>query len=329
MNAMPPAKAKPDICVLSNPASGTARRNPGAIDRAMAVFGPRAVLRPFSGDPADEAAKAVAEGFSIVVAAGGDGTVAGVAHALAGTDAALAALPLGTFNYFARGLGIPDDPAAAARAILDGHSHFIAVGTLNGRVFLNNTSIGLYPEILEEREATYARFGRYRILAHLASLRTILRFQRPHRMDLRLDGTRHRVRTPMMFIARSAYQLDQFGLQGADAISGDRFALFLAHQQTRLGFLRLAWRLVRRKVDHGRDVTVSSPSRIEVAIPRRRRISVALDGEKLKMKLPLKIEIADSLLHVILPPDKTPANPVAQSGTSSDSSPKTGARADN
>jgi diacylglycerol kinase family enzyme len=150
----------PTICVLSNPRSGTAARNPGAVDRAMAIFGDRSVLRPFSGDPADEAARAVSEGFQIIVAAGGDGTVAGVAHALAGTEAALAVLPLGTFNYFARGLGMPETPEAAARAILAGSSHFIAVGTMNGRVFLNNVSIGLYPAILEEREATYARFGR-------------------------------------------------------------------------------------------------------------------------------------------------------------------------
>jgi diacylglycerol kinase family enzyme len=292
----------PDICVLANPRSGTAMRNPGALTRAMAVFGPRAQLRPFSGDPADEATRAVRDGFRVVVAAGGDGTVAGVAHALAGTDAALAVLPLGTFNYFARGLGIPEDPGGAARAILQGSPHDIAVGTLNGRVFLNNVSIGLYPAILEEREATYARFGRYRILAHIASLRTILRFQRPYRMEILQDETRHRIRTPMLFVARSAYQLDQFGLEGAEAISDDRLVLFLAHQQTRLAFLRLAWRLIRRRVDHGRDVLVSTPRRIVVTVPGRRRVAVALDGEKLKMRLPLRIEIADHQLQVILPP---------------------------
>lgn len=297
----------PDICVLSNPRSGTAMRNPGAVERAMAVFGPRAELRPFSGDPADEARRALRDGFRVIVAAGGDGTVAGVAHALAGSEAALAVLPMGTFNYFARGLGMPEDADGAAQAILDGAPHDIAVGTLNGRVFLNNVSIGLYPAILEEREATYARFGRYRILAHLASLRTILRFQRPHGMELQQDDTRHRIRTPMLFVARSAYQLDQFGLEGAQAISDDRFVLFLAPQQTRLGFLRLAWKLVRRKVDHGRDVLVSTPRRIAVSIRGRRRISVALDGEKLKMRLPLRIEIADHQLQVIVPP----AHPVA------------------
>lgn len=301
---MSPTQARPDICVLANPRSGTSLRNPGAVDRAMAVFGQRAELRPFSGDPADEAARAVREGFRIVVAAGGDGSVAGVAHALAGTDAALGVLPLGTFNYFARGLKMPETPEAAAQAILDGQPHDINIGTLNGRVFLNNVSIGIYPAILEEREAAYARFGRYRFLAHLASLRTILRFQAPHRMDLYQDETRHRIRTPMLFVARSAYQLDQFGLEGGDAISDDRFAVFLAHQQTRLGFLRLAWRLIRKKVDHGRDVIVSTPRRLAVAVRGRRRISVALDGEKLKMKLPLRIQLNDHVLRVILPPAK-------------------------
>lgn len=298
------AENRPDICVLSNPRSGTSLRNPGAVERAMAVLGARAELRPFSGDPADEAARAVRDGFRIVVAAGGDGTVAGVAHALAGTGVALAVLPLGTFNYFARGLKMPEAPEAAARAILDGAPHDIRVGTLNGRVFLNNVAIGLYPAILEEREAVYARFGRYRLLAHLASLRTILRFQKPYRMEIYQDDTRHSLRTPMVFVARSAYQLDQFGLQGSEAISDDRFVLFLAHQQTRLGFLRLAWRLVRRRVDHGRDVIVSTPRRIAIAVRGRRRIAVALDGEKLKMRLPLRIRLNDHLLQVILPPDK-------------------------
>lgn len=293
-----------DICVIANPKSGAAQRNPGALDAAMAVFGPRAVLRKFSGDPAPQAEQAVRDGFRIIVAAGGDGTVAGVAHALAGTDSALAVLPLGTFNYFARGLQMPEDPEAAARAILDGQDHSIAVATLNGRLFLNNVSIGLYPAILEEREATYARFGRYRILAHLASLRTILRFQRPYRMLLELDETRRLVRTPMVFIARSAYQLDQFGLKGADAISADRFALFLAQKQTRLGFLRLAWRLVRRRVDHDRDVQVLTPERIGITVLGRQRISVALDGEKLRMDLPLTIALSNDQLHVIVPPEK-------------------------
>lgn len=306
----PPAD-RPDICVIANPGSGAARRNPGALDAAMRVFRPRAVLRHFRGDPALVARQAVAEGYRIIVAAGGDGTVAGVAHEVQGSRSALAVLPLGTFNYFARGIAMPEEATAAAEAILAGQPHAISVGTLNGRVFLNNVSIGLYPTILEEREAVYACFGRYRILAHLASLRTILRFQRPYRMDLALDGQRQRTRTPMVFIARSAYQLDQFGLEGAQAISADRFALFVARSQTRAGFLKLAWRLVRRRVDHARDVVHSTPARVEIAIPRRRRVSVALDGEKLRMALPLQIDLAEGPLTVLMPRAAPPAAPAA------------------
>ncbi|MFN4201727.1 MAG: hypothetical protein ACK4GM_01545 [Tabrizicola sp.] len=50
--------------------------------------------------------------------------------------------------------------------------------------------------------------------------------------------------------------------------------MFLAHQQTRLGFLRLAWRLVQRRVDHGRDLIVSTPRRIAIAVRGRWRIAV-------------------------------------------------------
>ncbi len=57
-------------------------------------------------------------------------------------------------------------------------------------------------------------------------------------------------------------------------------------------------------MDHGRDVITSTPRRIGIAISGRRRVSVALDGEKLKMRLPLKIELAEDQLHVILPPKK-------------------------
>lgn len=301
----------PDICVIANPGAGTAARDGGALVRAMNVFGPRAALRPFRGDPARATQAALAEGFSVIVAAGGDGTVAGVAHAVQGSAAAMAVLPLGTFNYFARGLGMPEDPEAAARAILSGRPHGIAVGTLNDRVFLNNVSLGLYPAILDEREAAYARFGRYRILAHVASLRTILRFQRPYRMQLTEDGQTRAARTPVAFVARSAYQLDQFGLDGAEAISADRFALFLSPHQNRLALLASAWRLIRRRPVHGRDLILTTPQAIDIAIPGRRDVSVALDGEKLRMALPLRLRIAPEALTVILPPPAEPDAPAA------------------
>jgi diacylglycerol kinase family enzyme len=271
----------------------------------MTVFGGRAELRSFTGDPAPVAEQAIRDGFRVIVAAGGDGTVAGVAHALAGTPAFMGVLPMGTFNYFARGLHTPTDPAEAARAILAGDPHDIAVGSVNGKVFLNNVALGLYPAILDEREAAYQRWGRSRIMAHWSTLRTILRLQRPMRVRIVADGQVQIRRSPMIFVARSAYQLDQFGVVGADAISDDRFAVYIARQTTRLGLLKLAWRLMRPgKVDLSNDLELLTPQTLVIDRPKRKRIRIAYDGERAKMKLPLTFRIDHHVLSVILPQTK-------------------------
>ncbi len=311
--AFPPAPQperaeKADICVIANAKSGATARVATALDRAMAVFGNRAELRTFTGDPAPVAEQAIRDGFGVIVAAGGDGTVAGVAHALAGTSAVMAVLPMGTFNYFARGLHTPADAAEAAEAILTGQPHDIAVGSVNGKVFLNNVALGLYPAILDEREATYQRWGRSRVLAHWSTLRTILRLPRPMRVRIIADGVEEIRRSPMIFVARSAYQLDQFGMVGAEAISDDRFAVYIARQTTRLGLLRLAWRMMRPgKVDLSHDLELLTPETLVIDRPKRRHIRIAYDGERERMILPLTFRIDHHVLSVILPPTKAAA----------------------
>ncbi|WP_151717863.1 diacylglycerol/lipid kinase family protein [Gemmobacter serpentinus] len=290
------------ICVVANPGSGRNSRDAEAIKRAMAAFGPEVTLRRWrKGEDLDAfVQKAVADGFSTIVAAGGDGTVMGVAHALMGTGANLAVLPLGTFNYFARGLGLPQEPEAAAQAILAGHPNTISVGTVNGQVFLNNASIGIYPTILQAREDIYARLGRSRLMAHWSVLRTLVRFQRPRRMEITADGAQLVLKTPLVFVARSAYQLQRFGLEGTQAISDDKFVLFIARGGTRLHLLKLALRLALRRVQVGRDVELLTAHEIDIATAKRRP-RVAFDGEKRRMLAPLSFRIAADALSIILP----------------------------
>lgn len=290
------------ICVVANPGSGRNSRDRAAIDRAMAAFGPQVTLRRWrKGADLDVfVQQAVADGFSTIVAAGGDGTVMGVAHALLGRDAHLAVLPLGTFNYFARGLGLPQDPEAAARAILAGHPRRVSVGTVNGQLFLNNASIGIYPTILQAREDIYARMGRSRLLAHWSVLRTLLRFQRPLRMEIKADGAALTLKTPLVFIARSAYQLANFGLAGGQAISDDKFVLFLARGGTRWHLIKLALRLALRRVQIGRDVELLTAHEIDI-VTAKRRPRVAFDGEKRKMRAPLAFRIEEAALSIIVP----------------------------
>lgn len=290
------------LCVLANPKSGRNSRDAQAVERAMAVFGPKATLRRWQkGEDLDDVvARAVADGFTTIVAAGGDGTVNGVAHGLLGKDAHFGVLPLGTFNFFARGLGLPQEPEAAAQAILNGSPRRISIGTVNGQLFLNNASLGIYPRILQLREDLYARWGRSRLLAYWTVITTLIRFQAPRRMVLETDGARIDLKTPLVFIARSAYQLRRFGLSGAEAISDDAFAVFVALGGSRWHLLKLAAHLALGRVQEGVDIQLI-PTRSLTVYTHRRRPRVAYDGEKRHMRAPLKFRIHESALSVILP----------------------------
>lgn len=336
------AEAEGRICVITNPGSGRNSRDAAAVERAMEVFGPRAELRAWSDSDSLSATveRALADGFATIVAAGGDGTIMGVAQAMVaagnaakkgsaeagareessgeggaaqpGKRAKLAVLPLGTFNYFARGLGLPQEPDAAAQAILEGASHRISVGAVNGQVFLNNASLGVYPSILKAREAVYDRWGRRRILAHWSTVKTFLRFQHPMRVTITADGKQMERRTALIFVARSAYQLESYGLKGAEAISDDRFAVFVAHDGGRGALFRLAWRLVRKRIEVGRDVEYFSAREIEIDT-RAARPLVAFDGEKSRMKAPLSFRILPDALTIVVP-EPQPADSTGREG---------------
>lgn len=290
------------LCVIANPGSGQNSKGDEALKAAMAVFGDRAELRRWTPDSniAATVRKALSDGFGTIVAAGGDGTVVSVAQALIGQKAALGVLPLGTFNYFSRGLGLPEDPAAAAEAILNGAPRPVSVGEVNGQVFLNNASLGIYPRILQEREETYRRYGRSRLMAYWSVVRTFVIFQRARRRTITVDGQTRTLRSPLIFAARSAYQLEEFGLKGTEAIDNDELAIFVIRPASRARLFLLAWRLVRRKIVAGRDVDLFIAHKF-VVDGRHGTDLVAYDGEKKRMALPITFQVRPEALTVLMP----------------------------
>jgi len=162
------------------------------------------------------AAKALADG-SAVVAVGGDGTINTVAQAAHPAGCAMGVLPEGTFNYFAREHGAPTETAEALRWLLDARPEPVQVSAINERVFLVNASLGLYPDLLQDRERWKARFGRSRLVALGAALATLLRAQDSLRLSIEWDGKLRKVRTLTLFVGNNRLQLEKLGLSDPDA----------------------------------------------------------------------------------------------------------------
>ena len=144
----------------------------------------------------------------VIVAGGGDGTVSTVAAALVDTDICLGVLPLGTLNHFAKDLGLPLDLEAAVRCIATGVTSRVDVGEVNGRVFVNNSSLGLYPDIVRDREQQQKRFGRGKWHALLRASIAALRRYPFLQVSLAVEGRERAYRTPFVFIGNNAYRME-------------------------------------------------------------------------------------------------------------------------
>lgn len=300
----PPPLTNDRVCVLMNARAGKDDKQDVAqkLEAAFARYPGRFELRMMEkgAGVADSCARAMKDGFGIIVAAGGDGTISGVAGQLAGTGRRMGILPQGTFNFVARGLGIPEDIDEAIDLIATGTARPFPVGEVNGEIFLNNASLGIYPEILKEREGTYKRWGRSRIAAHWSVLMTFLSFRSPVRMKVRVAGKEIRARTPLAFVARSAFQLEHYGLDGADCIRKGEFALFLLPDVTRWQLLLRALRLANKGMQAKRDFELISGTDIEIETRSASQL-VAMDGERVRLSAPFRFRMHSDALHVIAP----------------------------
>ena len=289
------------VCVITNRNSGRNSRDREAVEAAAQALGGE-IIEFHGGKGLGRAIETVrAKRPSLVIAAGGDGTAMAVAGAFLGSDVAVGVLPLGTFNYFARGLGLSQDPTEAARQLAQGRVVAKPVGVVNGQVFLNNASVGIYPSILKVREGVYQRWGRHRIMAHWSVLRTFLRFRKPMRVRLKIEGDGGRYRTALVFVARSAFQLETFGLKGTDVIRDGGFAVLLVNARTRLELFQRVARLATGTVEEGVDYDLFATDELELEIEGRNRVLLAYDGEKKRVTGPLRFGMSEQPLRLLVP----------------------------
>lgn len=291
------------VAVVMNARSGA--RNPArlraAVQRALTAARVDAdvALATTGAELATLARRAAAGPAPIVVAAGGDGTMTAVAAEVLAADKTLGVLPLGTFNYFARRVRVPPDLHVASEIIAAGHAASVNVADVNGAMFLNSSSVGVYPVVLSRRRQLYSRWGRSRVMAYLSGALALLDHLPLVDVHLTTDRDELRCRTPLIFVANNAQQVAAFHLPGVACIT-DRFAVYVARH---LDGVRMYWAAARfaagaRPGPDDVHLLCAREATVETSSPRLR---VAVDGEVRVLATPLQYRLRTEALRVLTP----------------------------
>jgi diacylglycerol kinase family enzyme len=244
----------------------------------------------------------------VVVAAGGDGTQSAVAAALAGTDTPMGVLARGTLNHFAKDLGVPLDLDAAARAIATGRPRPIDVAQVNDRVFVNNSSIGLYPHVVRHRDKVRQRLGHGKWYAMFLAVVAIFRRFPLVRLRLVVNGESWLRTTPFVFVGNNEYEIERLDLGVRKSLEAGNLCVYFPNRASRLGVLGLALRALLGRLRQASDFNALRATEAWIDT-RRTLLPVALDGEVDHLVPPLHYRIRPKALNVILPdpaPDSTP-----------------------
>jgi diacylglycerol kinase family enzyme len=298
------------VSVLLNVSSGTAEKESREklreeLEAAFETHGITARVEFLRGkDLTDGAVRALQRGdrgeLHGVIAGGGDGTISAVASVLAGSNVPLGVVPLGTLNHFAKDLQIPLSINGSVDVIAAGVTRMVDVGEVNDRVFINNSSIGLYPYLVLDRERRRHRHGLPKWFAMVCAALRALRYSPVRRLWIGAEGRSEAFRSPAVFVGNNVYQITGPSLGTRKSLSGGELCLYVAKAQSRAKLLWLACRCVFGMIDQQRDLRMVTLPAIEVG-SRNRRLLVALDGEVETIRSPLHYKIRPKALRVFAP----------------------------
>ena len=251
------------------------------------------------------AQRAARSDADIIVAGGGDGTINSVASAAIESGKTMGVLPFGTMNHFAKDLHIPLDLEGAIKTIVAGHAIEIDVGEVNDLIFVNNSSLGLYPSIVRERQKQQ-RLGWGKWPAYVWAALAVLRRYPFLNVRLSVDGKELKSRTPFVFIGNNEYEMESLNIGGRGNLDAGKLSLYMSHRTSRLGLIRLALRALFGGLRQEKDFIALSTKEIWIGT-KHKHVRVALDGEVLVMKPPLHYKVRPRALRVLAPtPNQNP-----------------------
>lgn len=242
---------------------------------------------------------AAASDSQTIVAAGGDGTINTVAAAILNTDKALGIVPVGTLNHFAKDLHIPLSIDEAIETISHGRIIQVDVGQVNDHIFVNNSSLGLYPSIVTERKKQQ-RLGWGKWPAFIWAAFMVLRRYPLVNVKLTLEGKAMTCRTPFVFVGNNKYLMEGFQVGIRESLDAGILDVYITNRTGRFALLRLAWRALLGRLRNDRDFAVLLTNELSIET-RRRRLFVAVDGEVKVVVPPLQYRVLPKALRVIVP----------------------------
>jgi diacylglycerol kinase family enzyme len=249
------------------------------------------------GETLEEAVRAKPD---VIIVGGGDGTVSTAAHYLADSGIMLGVLPLGTLNHFARDVGMPPTWRDAVVALARGESRAVDVGEVNGRVFVNNCSIGSYADAVRRRDALRRLRGLGKWWAML--LATIAVFRRLRRLRVRLEtsGQTQTLRAPFVVVGNNRYSGHVLDYSLRPHLDEGRLWIYTTHAYRHAAVVRLMWQSLLRAIDEVDELEKLDVTSATIDYEYT-RLPVALDGELADLRPPLFFRTRHAALRVLAP----------------------------
>ncbi len=292
--------------LLINAGAGRARRSREMQD-LLAQAAQQPDLRVHQIEPGDDVAglvrRALREGVTAVGAAGGDGTINLVASPLVGSGVPLVVIPFGTLNHFARDMGIPATPTEALALFADDSAtQAIDVGEVNGHFFLNNSSVGLYPRLVKQRERYEKRLGKP--LAYALAGWNVLRQPLLLNLELNLEGKTEKLEVGILFFSNNRAVMTPLQAGHRPRLDDQVLDTYIVRAGSPWQLFRVAASFLRNRLVESPLVTQAEIGEATVSASKG-RLRVALDGEVQRLAPPLRYRIRPTALLVRVPTTPT------------------------
>ncbi|RWK54711.1 MAG: diacylglycerol kinase family lipid kinase [Mesorhizobium sp.] len=236
----------------------------------------------------------------IVLAGGGDGTISAAAARLMGRKKALAILPAGTMNLFARGLGIPLTLDAAIKSFADGEVIAVDLATANGQPFVHQFSIGMHAKMVQLRQTMEfgSRLGKMRasVKAAWAAIKN------PSAMKVTLTIGEAEIVTRTTGIGITNNLFGEGHLPYADNPAGGVLGIYVTVARRRGELVRFLFDVARGKWRDSEHVEIHQADRVVLKVhSATSKLRAVMDGELVRLDRETTIEIHPGALNVLVP----------------------------